>query len=43
MGVLRVDHPDIEAFVGAKDTGNVTHFNLSIGVSDDIAEADRNR
>jgi ribonucleoside-diphosphate reductase alpha chain len=39
MGVLRVDHPDIEAFVGAKDTGNLTHFNLSIGVSDAFMES----
>ncbi|MGA1316931.1 MAG: ribonucleotide reductase N-terminal alpha domain-containing protein [Rubrivivax sp.] len=34
MGVLRVDHPQIEAFIGAKDTGGLTHFNLSVAVDD---------
>ncbi|MEJ7807688.1 MAG: adenosylcobalamin-dependent ribonucleoside-diphosphate reductase, partial [Telluria sp.] len=39
MGVLRVDHPDIEAFIAAKDGGDLTHFNLSIGVSDAFMQA----
>jgi ribonucleoside-diphosphate reductase alpha chain len=34
MGVLRVDHPQIEAFIGAKDAGGLTHFNLSVAVDD---------
>lgn len=39
MGVLRVDHPDIEAFIAAKDNGDLTYFNLSIGVSDAFMQA----
>ncbi len=33
MGVLRADHPDIEAFIHAKDQGAFKNFNLSVGVS----------
>ena len=33
MGVLRIDHPDIEAFIHAKDQGAFKNFNLSVGVS----------
>lgn len=34
MGVLRVDHPDIRAFITAKDGGALTNFNMSVRVSD---------
>lgn len=39
MGVLRIDHPDIEAFVHAKQNQtSLTGFNLSIAVTDDFMD-----
>ena len=37
MGVLRVDHPDIEEFIHAKQNStDLTAFNISIGVTDEF-------
>ena len=40
MGVLRVDHPDIEEFVTAKNNmTSLTDFNISVGVTDKFMTA----
>jgi ribonucleoside-diphosphate reductase alpha chain len=44
MGVLRVDHPDIEEFIHAKQNSTeLTAFNISIGITDEFMECVRDK
>jgi len=44
MGVLRVDHPDIEEFIHAKQNSTeLTAFNISLGITDEFMECVRDK
>ena len=40
MGIMRVDHPDILAFIGSKsDSTQLTNYNLSVAMTDDCTSS----
>ena len=44
MGVLRIDHPDIERFITSKSNSDkLTGFNVSVGVTDEFMQCLKNK
>ncbi|KAF1084744.1 Ribonucleoside-diphosphate reductase NrdZ [Sporotomaculum syntrophicum] len=39
LGILNIDHPEIKDFINAKLNGDLTNFNLSVGVIDAFMDA----
>lgn len=43
MGILRIDHPDIEEFIDCKSNNKeITNFNISVGLTEDFMNAVEN-
>ena len=39
IGILNIDHPEIEGFIKAKMDGGLTNFNISVGISTEFMQA----